>query len=93
MLESGIALKAADTYFDGVVPIDLDLTFNYSNSDFSNYPEILDNDFFSYINMTKNLKFIDIEGGLFKLKVSDPIMFSAAKNFLLRLTKNLKFLK
>lgn len=93
LLESGIALKAADTYFDGVVPIDLDLTFNYRNNDFTDYPEILDNDFFSYINMTKNLKFIDIEGGLFKLKISDPNNVFGGKEFFVKAYQESKISK
>lgn len=84
LLNSGIALKASDTYFDGVVPIDLDLTFNYRYDDFSDYPEVLDNNFFSYINMTKNLKFIDIEGGIFKLKISDPNNVFGGKEFFVK---------
>lgn len=93
LLESGIVLKAADTYFDGVVPIDLDLTFNYRNNDFTDYPEILDNDFFSYFNMTKNLKFIDIEGGLFKLKVSDPNNVFGGKEFFVKAYQESKISK
>ena len=93
LLESGIVLKAADTYFDGVVPIDLDLTFNYRNNDFTDYPEILDNDFFSYINMTKNLKFIDIEGGLFKLKISDPNNVFGGKEFFVKAYQESKISK
>lgn len=93
LLESGIVLKAVDTYFDGVVPIDLDLTFNYRNNDFTDYPEILDNDFFSYINMTKNLKFIDIEGGLFKLKISDPNNVFGGKEFFVKAYQESKISK
>lgn len=93
LLESGIVLKAADTYFDGIVPIDLDLTFNYRNNDFTDYPEILNNDFFSYINMTKNLKFIDIEGGLFKLKVSDPNNVFGGKEFFVKAYQESKISK
>lgn len=88
-----LEVKAVDTYFDGVVPIDLDLTFNYSNSDFSDYPEVLNNDFFSYFNMTKNLKFIDIEGGLFKLKVSDPNNVFGGKEFFVKAYQESKISK
>ena len=93
LLESGIVLKAADTYFDGIVPIDLDLTFNYRNNDFTDYPEILNNDFFSYFNMTKNLKFIDIEGGLFKLKISDPNNVFGGKEFFVKAYQESKISK
>lgn len=84
LLNDGIVLKAADTYFGGNIPIDLDLTFNYRYDDFSDYPEILNNDFFSYDNMTKNLKFIDIEGGIFKLKISDPNNVFGGKEFFVK---------
>ncbi len=90
LLNNGIVLKASNTYFNGNIPIDLKLTFNYTYDDFSAYPEVLDNDFFDYINMDQNLKFVDVDEDTFKLKVLDPNSVFGGKEFFVKSNQDMK---